>query len=401
MMLRLKSKVVGIGVLVALVCLAMVGISRTGLAGTDPEPWIDPNQQYSFDKGPGWPAGWTEPAAPTAAPQEAQDAFNDAQALSKPESRPERLELRVLSPMPQWTREYPYYWEWELLTCGKTMYAYFYPWPDAKVLADNFGLTYTVIGGNLNGAPCQFTPVVLIHNAKQPTPEEIEQLQLGDQVNGSIHDARGDLAPCHEDLNDGTDANIFVCFNAGNASEKFDVPAYLDNQVSRVRVPVRFITEMMGAKVDWDGTTETVTIHFPAVERDVIMGVPREGFTPLEMWNPNEYTLNGQRFRYDTQKVSQPEKTIILRVGKAVATVDGQEVKIDAPPVVLPPGRTMVPVRFIAETMGAKVYWVGGDPIFKKSDGTLGGTNQVHIFTPFWPYYAAPNRFLETRAVKF
>ena len=64
-------------------------------------------------------------------------------------------------------------------------------------------------------------------------------------------------------------------------------------------------------------------------------------------------------------------------------------------------GRTMVPVRFIAEQMGAKVYWVGAEPIFRRDDGTISGTYQVHIFTPFFPLYEYPSWYLENRAVRY
>jgi hypothetical protein len=338
---------------------------------------------------------------PTEIPESIKSEYDDARALSKQENRPERLEMRVLSPMPEWTREYPYYWRWEPLICGKTYYAYLFPYPDIHLIGKVFDESYGAAAGPFGSPTCQFAPTTQIWHNEKPTQERLEQIELENQIGGSIYYAKGDLNPCHEELRDGTDDNIFVCFNHGNASETFDVPAYLDNSVGRVRVPVRFISEMMGAKVDWDGHTETVTIQFPAVEREVIATVPREGYQPIDMWNPDEYTLNGDRFKYVRQKVTQSGRTIILTVGKKVALVDGVEVEIDAPPVVLPPGRTMVPVRFIAEAMGAKVYWVGADPIFKKDDGTLGGTNQVHIFTPFWPYYAAPSWYLETRAMKF
>jgi hypothetical protein len=29
-------------------------------------------------------------------------------------------------------------------------------------------------------------------------------------------------------------------------------------------LPVRFVTEKLGADVDWDGTTKTITITYPA-----------------------------------------------------------------------------------------------------------------------------------------
>jgi hypothetical protein len=281
------------------------------------------------------------------------------------------------------------------------MYVYFYPHPDTQLIFDTTGDTYSVASGPSGGPNCEFTPVTMISLNHKETPEEAEQRHLADvELPDSIWLAQGNLDDCNpQDLN-GTYDKIIVCFNGGEAYEKFDVPAYLDTSVSRVRVPIRFISEMMGAQVDWNGDTETVTIHFPAVTRDVVHPVSLPGYQPLDWWKHDGYGLDTGHFKWALHAVSQPERTIILRVGKKTALVDGKEVSIDAPPVVLPPGRTMVPVRFIAETMGSKVYWVGDQPIFKQTDGILSGTNQVHIFTPFWPYFESPSWYLETRAVK-
>lgn len=56
-------------------------------------------------------------------------------------------------------------------------------------------------------------------------------------------------------------------------------------------------------------------------------------------------------------KEDNPMK-IVLQIGKNEATVDGEKVSLDAPPV-LQNGRTMVPLRFIAESLGCKVEWDG------------------------------------------
>ena len=44
----------------------------------------------------------------------------------------------------------------------------------------------------------------------------------------------------------------------GSKMVSLDVPAQIIS--SRTMVPVRFISESLGCKVDWDGTTKTVTI---------------------------------------------------------------------------------------------------------------------------------------------
>lgn len=387
-------------VAVALLSTGLVGWV-SGAAGSDPEPYISPDLQYHFDPGPGWPAGWEPPATPTELTPEAREEFEFGQAMTPPgEVRPERLEFRVLSPLPAWTKEYPYYWVHEMLYCGAAAYAYYYPRPDTGLIHKTYDESYSV-GKSGSGGNCKFGPVNTISLNRKRTPEEQEQFDLGNLVDRDVQLARGKLEACHEDVIEGAFDNIHVCFNYGNASARFDVPAYLDASVGRVRVPIRFVSEMMGAEVTWDQATETVTIRLPAVSREIVQPEMLPGYTPVQMWRENAYTLAAETFKWKLVTVTQPAKTIVLRVGSDLALVDGQEVKIDAPPVVLPPGRTMVPVRFVAEALGAKVYWVGNEPIFLTSAGGLGGRNQVHIFTPLLPYFAAPDWFLETRAMKF
>ena len=45
-----------------------------------------------------------------------------------------------------------------------------------------------------------------------------------------------------------------------------------------------------------------------------------------------------------------------LTIGSTVATVNGKDTNLDVSPVLVN-GRTLVPVRFIAECMGARVDW--------------------------------------------
>lgn len=51
-------------------------------------------------------------------------------------------------------------------------------------------------------------------------------------------------------------------------------------------------------------------------------------------------------------------KTVIkMWPGKDIMTVDGRDVKLDEPPEIKPSGRTVVPVRAIAEAFNAEVSW--------------------------------------------
>jgi len=98
-----------------------------------------------------------------------------------------------------------------------------------------------------------------------------------------------------------------------SANYTLDAAPYIKN--SRTMVPVRFITEGLGANVGWEGTEKKVTINY-------------EG------------------------------KTIELWIGKTNAKVDGSKYTLDATPEIKN-SRTFVPIRFIAENFGSQVGWNG------------------------------------------
>lgn len=87
----------------------------------------------------------------------------------------------------------------------------------------------------------------------------------------------------------------------------------------RTLLPVRYVSEPLGAAVGWDETEQKVTI-----------------------------ALNG--------------KTIELWIGRNTAMVNGTAVPIDSgspevAPVLADPGRTMIPLRFVSEQLGCQVDW--------------------------------------------
>ncbi len=84
---------------------------------------------------------------------------------------------------------------------------------------------------------------------------------------------------------------------------------------SRTMLPVRFVAESFGAEVGWDGVTSTVTVTTAT--------------TKLE-----------------------------IRIGSATAKINGAEVKLDSP-AFIENSRTYLPVRFVAENLGAIVEWDG------------------------------------------
>jgi hypothetical protein len=72
---------------------------------------------------------------------------------------------------------------------------------------------------------------------------------------------------------------------------------------------------------------------------------------------------------------SAGEKTIVMKLGSNIASVDGRTVKMDAAPVAIN-GRTLVPIRFIAEALGAAVDWNA-----KKKTATITLGNKVVVLT--------------------
>lgn len=85
-------------------------------------------------------------------------------------------------------------------------------------------------------------------------------------------------------------------------------------QHGRTLVPLRSIFEALGATIEWDPQTQTV------------LG-KKDG------------------------------KTICIQINHPIAKVNGKSTTLDVPTTIIG-NRTMVPVRFIAESMGAKVEWL-------------------------------------------
>jgi hypothetical protein len=111
------------------------------------------------------------------------------------------------------------------------------------------------------------------------------------------------------------------------------IPIYVNNEVvefpdqkpyadknNRTLVPVRFVTEALGAEVTWNNDTKTATIKKDGISVDVTIG----------------------------------KKTIVITDAKGKKTTKTMDTE-----AVTTGGRTMVPVRFVAEALGAYVGYSG------------------------------------------
>ncbi|QGP92402.1 N-acetylmuramoyl-L-alanine amidase [Neomoorella glycerini] len=112
------------------------------------------------------------------------------------------------------------------------------------------------------------------------------------------------------------------------------VPPYIDSN-GRTMVPLRFVMEFMGARVDWVEDEQGIVI--------------RRGATTLKMW-----------------------------IGSRRAYVNGQAFLLDTTPV-LKGNTTMVPVRFISQAFGGQVEWDATSQTVRITLGTVSSAKQVRL----------------------
>jgi hypothetical protein len=108
----------------------------------------------------------------------------------------------------------------------------------------------------------------------------------------------------------GTSWAAVTVVNLNGQTLGFDVPPIIDN--GRVMVPMRAIFEALGAQVTWDATSGSV------------------------------YASSGSN-------------EIKLEIG-GQAFINGTPATLDVPAEIVD-GRTLVPLRFVSEAMGATVNW--------------------------------------------
>ncbi|WP_010247868.1 HAF repeat-containing protein [Acetivibrio cellulolyticus] len=92
-----------------------------------------------------------------------------------------------------------------------------------------------------------------------------------------------------------------------------DAKPYIDKSSNRTLIPIRFVSEKLGAQVTWDGSLK-------------VIGIKKEDID------------------------------IKMKIGDSFAVVNGEEIQLDVPAVITS-GRTSVPLRFISEVLEAKVEW--------------------------------------------
>lgn len=130
------------------------------------------------------------------------------------------------------------------------------------------------------------------------------------------------------------DYNVDVEVNNQNVVFPDQKP-FVEKITSRTFVPVRFVTEALGASVGWDQDTRTVRI----------------------------YKSNGD--------------IVALRIGSKVPTLNGAAMNILDAPAKLEKGRTLVPLRFISESLNYYVLWDGQNRLVRISDKPFVALNEI------------------------
>ncbi len=126
-------------------------------------------------------------------------------------------------------------------------------------------------------------------------------------------------------------------YESGNTVEAFPLETAPYTKNDRTMVPVRIISERFGADVSWNGEKQEVTII-------------------------------------------KADKTIVLTIGSDTAFVNGEAVTLDAAAEEVN-GRTMVPIRFVSETLGMRVKYVAPtEHVFITDEEPVMTINGVDIF---------------------
>ncbi|SHH33814.1 Copper amine oxidase N-terminal domain-containing protein, partial [Thermosyntropha lipolytica DSM 11003] len=86
---------------------------------------------------------------------------------------------------------------------------------------------------------------------------------------------------------------------------------------------------------------------------------PGRTFVPVRFLG-NAFGVDDKNITWDGKANTatlKGKKTLRLQIGNKTMHSDGQAVKMDVAPLIQPPGRTMLPARYVAEGLGYIVEW--------------------------------------------
>jgi len=159
----------------------------------------------------------------------------------------------------------------------------------------------------VNGQPAQVTHDIWKAKVKVNPGRNTINVEAVDKA-GNRNTANREILVYKRTIIQLTLDNVVPTIN-GEPQTPLEAPPFISG--GRTMVPLRFIAEAFGAEVKYDAVTKGITIT---------MG----------------------------------DMVIAMQIGSNTVLVNGKTHTIDAPPVIVN-GRTFVPVRFVAEILGAKV----------------------------------------------
>lgn len=148
-----------------------------------------------------------------------------------------------------------------------------------------------------------------------------EQMRLLKQ-DWEIHDMSGEQEKARKAAEEAKKAALPITLKVNGTVVKTDSPPVIEN--GRTLAPVRAIVEALGYLVAWDSTTKTIDVYNYYTEALVI-----------------------------TMNVGSNKAKVA--VGSGINSIMDERI-LDAPAKIIN-GRVMVPVRFIAESLGCTVSW--------------------------------------------
>ena len=157
---------------------------------------------------------------------------------------------------------------------------------------------------------------IMIYGSKYPSKGGSKQsaafkINLGNNAPATTTPAQSTQPSVSQTVTTPTNANSGITVTLNGKALQFDVQPQLIN--SRTMVPLRAIFEALGATVNWNGDTQTVTS-------------------------------------------SKGNTSISLTINSSTMYVNGSPITLDSPACIVD-GRTLVPVRAISEAYGVNVEW--------------------------------------------
>ena len=192
--------------------------------------------------------------------------------------------------------------------------------------------TPTTLGGLIPGDQ-QGTSVEL--GAKVITPEEKEELLETAQLGAStgIFEIGGKIV----DLT----AHLVSEDGASTQVASFSEPVAVTVDLSDLDLTAEQIKELCGTRLEKDAAGNTVMVKLGGT------------YDPVT----KTFTFYTDKFSFYTVMQVKNLATISVTIDSNIAIVNGEYKQIDVPPMIIN-NRTMVPLRFIGEALGAEVNWM-------------------------------------------